>query len=120
MPTWPITLPTKALMDGFMEGQPQGAAIRTQMDQGAAKQRNRYTALNLPFNAVFEMTSAQVDTFWTFYRTTLGNGALKFDGLPHLRTGATVNHRFDVSSEPQVRAVGWDSYQVQCKLEIVP
>ncbi len=117
--TWPGTLPTKVMQDGFAEGQPN-AAIRTQMDSGPAKQRNRFTTLNLPFSGTFIMTSAQVDTFWTFYRTTLGNGAGSFDGLPHLRTGATVVHRFDVSSEPQVRALGWDSYAVSVKLDLLP
>lgn len=120
MATWPGTLPTNVDQNGFGEEQPQGAAIRTPMESGPPKQRNRYTVLNLPFAGIMIMTSAQVDTFWTFYRTTLGNGALKFDGLPHFRTGAAVNHRFNTSMPPKVQTFGGDAYSVTLNLDQVP
>ena len=118
--TWPSLLPTQVQQDGFAELQPQSAAIRTPNDIGPEKQRSRYSTLNLPFQGVFILTSEQCDTFWTFYRIVLGNGALKFDGLPHLRTGAAVNHRFNVSSPPQAKALGGDNYALSVVLEVVP
>lgn len=118
--TWPAGLPKIALIPGFREGQPTNAGIRSSVDSGPDKQRNRYSTLNLPFTAVFEMTSAQLDLFWLFYRQTLGNGTLVFDGLPHLRTGEPVNHRFNVATPPEDTADGWDSYLLTVTLEIVP
>lgn len=120
MPTWPITLPTIALRDSYQELQQKGSAIRSPMDAGPPKQRNRYSATLKPFAVTYEMTSAQADTFWTFYRDTLGNGALSFDGLPHPRTQAAVTLRCDVSTEPTVTPTGWDSYAVALKLEQLP
>ena len=120
MPNWPGTLPTKPRQDSYRELQQPGAAIRTPVEQGPPKQRNRFTACIQSFQVDYDMTSAQVDTFWTFYRTTLGNGALAFDGLPHPRTQATVQQRFDVSNPPSDSASGWDSYVVSMNLEILP
>ncbi len=120
MATWPGTLPTVPLRDSYRETQQQGSAIRTEMDHGPPKQRNRYRAQIKQYNVTFEMTGTQLDTFWTFYRDTLGNGALQFDGLPTPRTLAVANHRFSVSSTPEVASVGYDSYVVSCVLEQLP
>lgn len=118
--TWPVLLPYKIMEDGYRELQPAGSALRSGVGYGPDKQRNRYTTIHRPFSGMFEMTSAQLDIFWSFYRSTLGNGVLPFDGLPHLRTGETVNHRFNVSTPPQVQPNGWDSFLVSVSLEIVP
>ncbi len=120
MPTWPGTLPTVPLRDSYEESQQPGSAIRTPTDQGPPKQRNRFTAQVKIYRVTWEMTGAQLDTFWTFYRSTLGNGALQFDGLPTPRTLATANHRFNVSEQPRVVPTGWDSYGVSCLLEVLP
>lgn len=120
MATWPGTLPTIPLRDNYSETQQPGSAIRTPTDTGPPKQRNRFTAQVKIYRVVWEMTGTQVDAFWTFYRTTLGNGALQFDGLPTPRTGATANHRFNVSEEPTVSPTGWDSYAVSGLLEVLP
>lgn len=117
---WPASLPVDFLQGGFKESQPAGAALRSNVDSGPAKQRRRYSALNLPFTGVMSMNSAQLDDFWLFYRETLGNGALVFEGLPHMRTKAAVRHRFNVSSPPEDMADGGDSYLVSMTLEIVP
>lgn len=117
---WPDTLPTQFLQPGYKESQPAGAAIRSSVDSGPAKQRRRYSALNLPFVGVMSMTSAQVDIFWDFYRNTLGNGALVFEGLPHMRTGAAVKHRFNAASPPEDMADGGDDFLMTMTLEIVP
>lgn len=120
MATWPGTLPTIPLRDSYQEGQQRGSAIRTPTDQGPPKQRNRFTAQVKTYRVTWEMTGSQLDTFWTFYRTTLGNGAVQFDGLPTPRTAAVANHRFNVSEEPTVTAIGHDSYAVSAMLEVLP
>ena len=118
--TWPGTLPTTPLQTGYSENQLAGNAIRSQMDAGPAKQRNRYTSTVKWLGMVFEMTGAQVTTFLTFYQTTLGNGAIPFDGLPHPRTLASVTMRFDASRPPETVATGWDSYEITMRMEILP
>jgi hypothetical protein len=120
MATWPGTLPTIPLRDSYLEGQQQGSAIRSPEDHGPPKQRNRFTAAMKPFRVAYEMTGAQLDTFWTFYRTTLGNGALTFDGLPHPRTQAAVIHRFNVDNPPSTVPSGWDSYIITMNMEQMP
>lgn len=120
MPTWPGTLPTVALRDSYQELTQQGAAIRTTVDVGPPKQRNRYTATIKPFRASYEMTGTQLDTFWTFYRSTLGNGALSFDGLPHPRTQAAMTARYNVEQPPEAVPIGYDSYEVGMQLEEMP
>ncbi len=120
MPTWPGTLPTTPLRDSYREGQQQGAAIRTPTESGPPKQRNRFRARVKTYQVTWEMTGAQLDTFWTFYRDTLGNGALPFDGLPTPRTLAVANHRFNVDQPPEAVASGHDSYDVTALLEVLP
>lgn len=120
MAAWPGTLPTIPLRDSYQEGQQFGAAIRTQTETGPPKQRNRFTAQIKTYRVTWEMDGTQLDTFWTFYRTTLGNGALSFTALPEPRTGATVTHRFDASQPPVVAPTGWDSYAVSASLEVLP
>lgn len=119
MSVWPSTLPTLVAQDGYQESQ-QSGAIRTEMEHGPPKQRNRFTATILTWQVTFEMTSAQVTTFWIFYRTTLKNGALSFTGLPVPRTQGVGTHRFDTSSPPEVTIKGWDYYTVACSIETLP
>ncbi len=120
MATWPGTLPTIPLQDSYQETQQSGSAIRTATEQGPPKQRNRFRAQVKTYQVIWEMTSAQLDTFWNFYRLTLGNGAVQFDGLPTPRTLATANHRFNVDHPPVAAATGWDSYAVTASLEVLP
>ena len=120
MATWPGTLPTIPLRDSYVEGQQRGAAIRSPTDTGPPKQRNRFTAQVRQYRVTWEMSGSQLDTFWTFYRATLGNGALQFDGLPTPRTGAVANHRFNVAEDVQVTSIGHDSYAVTALLEVLP
>lgn len=120
MATWPGTLPTIPLQDNYQEGQQAGSAIRTPTESGPPKQRNRFRAQVKTYRVVWEMTSAQLDTFWTFYRVSLGNGALHFDGLPTPRTLAVANHRFNVDQPPQSTALGYDSYALVAMLEVLP
>lgn len=118
MPTWPISLPTKLLRDGYEESEPTGA-IRTQMETGPPKQRQRFTAVIQPFKGVIEVDSDQLDTFQAFYRTTLGNGVLSFDWV-HPRTGASVTFRFDAGQPPKAVPVGANQYHVSMALEVMP
>jgi hypothetical protein len=120
MITWPGTLPTLSTEEGYRETQLPSSSIRSQTDVGPPKQRNRFTSFVKQYSVIFQLTSAQLDTFWTFYRETLGNGSLSFYSLPEPRTGLAVQARFDNSQVPSVTRQGYDTYLVTVTLEILP
>lgn len=119
MITWPSTLPTLATSDGYRETQ-RSSTIRSETDTGPPKQRNRHTAFIKQYQLTFQMTSAQLDTFWVFYRETLGNGALSFYSLPEPRTGLAIHARIDTSNAPTVTRQGYDTFLVAFTLEVLP
>lgn len=115
MATWPATLPSSPLADGFNE-QPPNLAIRTDMDAGPAKVRRRFTAGVRPMTVMFLLTKAQVATLDEFYTSTLSGGTIRFDWT-HPRTGSAVEFRF--TAPPEYRADS-DLWQVTMSLEIMP
>jgi len=118
MATWPSDLPQEVHQDGF-NIEAQNGAIRTEMDTGKPFQRQRFTAAVEPFSARIWLTQAQYSIFDTFYRETLGHGALEFD-WKHPITGDPATVRFDASSPPRLTALSGDQYQVQMNLEVIP
>lgn len=77
MPTWPATLPQSPEREGYTE-RPGNAVIRAAVD-GPQLTRRRYTAVPKGYTANFFLTSAELDTFQTFYETDLRGGALSYD-----------------------------------------
>jgi hypothetical protein len=120
MPTWPVSVPKKILYEGF-EGAFPSRAIETQMDTGPMKVRPRFTAAPEPYRGKLVLTTAQLNDFYTFFETTLGGGALVFDGLPHPRTGAAVNHQFSKPSEPpKYRKLTAGVWEIEVALQVMP
>lgn len=71
-------------------------SIRTSMDLGPAKVRQRITNNVRPIKCQLTLTKVQVDTLDTFYETTCAGGSSQFTWRV-LQTGATVvaaNFRF--------------------------
>ena len=91
MPAWPPSLPQNPQF-GWSES-PEPNVVRSTTESGQAKTRRRNTKTNwtLVYPVVF--TETEVDTFWTFFEVTLGNGALRFDHV-HPRTSALESFRF--------------------------
>jgi len=118
MAVWPTSLPQEIHQNGFNIGF-QNGAIRTEMETGKPFQRQRFTAAVEPFSARIWLTQDQYNTFDTFYRDTLGHGALEFD-WKHPVTGEAATIRFDASSPPRLSALSGDQYQVQMNLEVIP
>lgn len=117
MVAWPGSLPQDVLVDGYDETFPNGK-LRTQMDQGPAKQRRRYTAAVRPLRVMIEGTRAQMAILDDFYVTTLAMGALTFTKtMP--RTLATVTFRF-VSQPPKPVPASGNSWAAMLDLEILP
>lgn len=117
IPSWPAELPQLVLQDGYQETMPN-TRLRTQMDQGPAKVRRRFSAGVRPFSLLLDMSSAQVAIFDTFYNTTLEGGSLSFS-WKHPRTGANVTFRFG-GDDPTITSAGGDRYSAAIKLEILP
>jgi hypothetical protein len=91
-PTWPTTLP-QYVQEGAYSETIQDQTIESQMDSGPAKIRRRFTKSIRKFSISLMMTSAQVDTFETFWQSTVKGGSLPFDWV-HPRTRASATLRF--------------------------
>ena len=94
MPTWPSELPFFSSRSGYNLDGPDGHILRSEMDVGPAKRRRRTSTAPQVFSGKIErLTVAQLVTFKSFYRTTLGDGALSFDAEDPL-TGETHRYAF--------------------------
>lgn len=101
--SWPASLPQEFLSRGF-NWAPKSNAVRTDVDQGPAYQRPRYSTSRIEFTAMIVVDKTQLDTFTSWYLDTLAGGALPFTH-DHPLTGDSVVMRFDVSEEPQVQTI---------------
>ena len=118
MPAWPATLPDDPLIQGYDERTPV-TGIRTNMDAGPAKQRNRFTAAVAPLQLTLDLTRAQVAILDSFHKDTLKRGALAFDWI-HPRTQAVVSFRF-INDRPLVfKPVSQQDWRAEVALEILP
>lgn len=117
MPAWPATLPQFVVRWGFEEGFKR-TVVRSQMDSGATKRRQRFITSPTELNVVVPMDDAELAIFKTFYEDTLGNGALSFT-FTHPRLGTTVTVAFKDDPDPLVPE-GALTYLVRMKLEILP
>ena len=116
MTTWPDTLPVSPLLEGFQETVPD-TVLRTNMEQGPAKIRQRTTAAVRGLRAGFLMSRAQVATLETFYLTTLQGGIGSFS-FTHPRSGSAISCRF--TKPPEYGAGNGNFFRVACELEILP
>jgi len=116
MTTWPSTLPSTPLLENFQELLPE-TSIRTDMDTGPAKLRQRTTAAVGSLMVSYLLSKVQTATLDAFYETTLFGGAGAFD-YTHPRTGNTVSCRF--VSAPQYAPANGNYFKVMLTLEILP
>lgn len=116
MTVWPVSLPASPLLDSFSETAPL-TAIRTEMDQGPAKLRQRTTAGPRNLRMAFLMTAAQVQTVDDFYTDTLKGGALAFD-FAHPRTAEVLSMRF--LGAPTYTPAGSGYFRISFEAEILP
>ena len=117
IPAWEATLPQEVLVDGYSESMADNR-LRTSMDVGPAKQRRRSAAGARPVTWSPKMTTAQLETFKTFYNSTLLNGTLRFSFTEPVDGATAIEMRFvDV---PSWSAIEPGLYRVDMKLEILP
>jgi hypothetical protein len=116
MPTYPPSLPHLARLSHLEET--LGAdTIRTKMSIGPDKVRRRSSvspdSLSLGCNS---LTATQKSTLTTFFKVTLGGGALSFDMADP--DGGSSSFRF--LSPPKYKPVGNSKYSVSAELERLP
>jgi len=77
MPSWPGTLPPSPLLGSLVVEQASGPAASA-LGVGQATLRRRTSSVGERMSMAFGMSSAQRETFQTFYDTTLSNGTANF------------------------------------------
>lgn len=112
MNTWPLTLPPTFDQDSFNE-QDQDTVIRTQMEAGPAKVRNRFTAGVVNLQGSMLMTKDQTQILDDFYKT---NKALAFT-FTHPRTGVAVSVRF---TAPPTKIPYQQQWRAGIQFEVLP
>lgn len=115
MATFPASLPNP-LINGRKEA-PPNLIIRTEMDQGPAKVRKRFTAGVRPLSVSFVLTEAQVSTLDTFFVTTTNGGADAFT-MEDPRTDTNESFRF--TEPPSYTPISYNAYDVKLELEQLP
>lgn len=73
MAAFPATLP-KPLIENYGGTQDQ-AFIRTEMEAGSVRQRQRFSAANHQLNMSWFLTDIEMATFKTFFDTTINRGS---------------------------------------------
>ncbi len=103
MATWPLDLPQHPLRDPWQETMGWGV-ISSQPDTGPAMTRRRFTAVEKPVSAEFNMKVAQRASFESFFEDELAGGALPFDA-PWV--GRVRTYRVVESPEWRTRGNQW-------------
>lgn len=121
MATWPGTLP---YFERGLRDQVQDGTIRSSMDMGPAKTRQRFTAVSRYLTGtIYLTTKAQRTTFDNFYYTTLSNGADEFD-MVDPADGSTETFRFLAPPEYDHQfgedSTGTKQQRVTLRLERLP
>lgn len=118
MASWPSGLPQSPRLRGHSEGR-EPNVVRTPVEQGPAKTRKLYTAEIRRFSIQLIMTGTQVDTFDTFYASTIDYGATAFDWVhPRTLTAASCKMLGEPNYIPQGGAGKY--WLVSFQMEITP
>jgi hypothetical protein len=75
---WPDNLPKTLLMDG-LSAKRNSSVVRTQMDAGPKKARQRYTASTKTFTGRMLLNAEQHFILEYFYHNVLADGVLRFN-----------------------------------------
>lgn len=113
---WPVSLQEKLNASGF--GIDYGdSLVRSDMDVGLAKVRNRYTKGIDTYTASIYVDITDVLIFESFYKDTLVNGALPFtfnDPITQIPTD------FRFRSPPKISPLGGISFTISFVWERLP
>jgi len=116
MTQWPVILPVYPLLENYVEKVPS-TSIRTEMEQGPAKVRQRTTAGVRQMSLSYFLNKEQIEALDNFYITGLKGGSVSFD-FTHPRNDADIKCRF--VSPPEYKAANGNYFKVNIELEILP
>jgi len=116
MTIWPQTLPLYPLLENYVETVPN-TSIRTEMEQGPAKVRQRTTAGVRKLSLSYFLSKEQISELDEFYITGLKGGSMAFDFI-HPRNDSDISCRF--VSPPEYKAANGSYFKVNIELEILP
>lgn len=113
-PSWPGTLPQAPLVDGW-QMELSDNRYTFQPRQGRAMLRQKQTQDIDIQDVRFYLTAAQLTTFLTFFRTTLGHGTLSFT-FTDVVSGVSYDYQFS-GTNPQITSPdGGNHYVVAAQL----
>jgi hypothetical protein len=115
---WHTSLPQSLLVDGYRQ-EPADNLLRSQMDRGPAKVRKDSSAGPRPVSGSILVTAAQLATYKSFHKTTLLDGALRFNWVDPDDGTTAVEMRIVKSSwAPANKAA--TRFIISLELEILP
>lgn len=119
-PAFPISGKSFLVTSGDFGENGSELAVRTTMDSGRIKVRKRFTTVpSFLAGTLGSLTSAQVDTLMTFWKTTCAGGSIPFDWA-HPRTKVTTAFLFTQRPTIQQFDSGTNTYyKAQLNLQIV-
>lgn len=116
IPTWPEALPATPLVERYQEVLAD-KVIRTKMDQGPAKTRQRTTAGVAELMVSYMLSRSQIEVLEGFFLTALAGGSRSFTYI-HPRRDVSVTARF--RKPPQISARNGQYYMARLELEVLP
>lgn len=115
---WPTTLPQCPTLNSFSEQRQPNVATFTP-DVGPPKIRRRSTAVGVMTAVGYRMTTADVETFNTFFANTLKDGSLPF-AWPHPISKVIYTWMFDPKEAPKIDRMTPDTFRVSFNLIRLP
>lgn len=91
--------------------------LRSKMDIGLEKVRNRYTKGVDTLTGTIDLTFEEYDTLKTFYKTTLGNGSKTFNYVHPIEL---VESEFRFVDPPGLTPLGGRYFRVSLNWEEIP
>lgn len=116
MTNWPAELPPSPLADGFSE-ELADTTVRTAMDAGPDKVRQRTTAGCPKLTVSFILSRSQMDRLATFYQSDLAGGTAPFTFM-HPRRGTTCSCRF--KKPPLIKSMNGEKFRAYLEMEVLP
>lgn len=111
---WPSGLPDRPAPANYAEPMPK-LRIEGDVDLGPPKQRRYATAGWQKLRVTYDLTLAQCEVLYDFFRDDLGDGTLTFMGF-HPRTGAQVKCQM---TEPEFSTGGGDLWSASFELRVL-
>ncbi|NCC82354.1 MAG: hypothetical protein EOM04_08805 [Clostridia bacterium] len=113
---FPSSLQQKLNAQGFSH-KVQDNIIRSEVEMGKPKQRQRYTTIVEEFQGNITVHLSEINTFVFFWRTDLKNGALPFT-FPHPFTGEVTEMEFLAPYE--ITNLSGEYFNINMNFRVIP